>query len=371
MAKHPRLAANLVRAIPFVLAVLTPLEAGALRTGDLLVLDGQNNRVLRVDTRNGIVTTFSPRSGTNLLNTQPRSIAVDPADGEIVVLNGNTPALVTIDPSNGDQFAMPEASQGSLLLGPEPSGLAMSPRAPGFGSFRTLFVSEAGAVHVIDRNLLGATATLLSSYPSPDEFDVGDFAAVRDPGGGNPLDVFVETSQKILVHDGSTMSEYWTVPQTTLQGLGYDPDRDRLMISLRYASCPSDYNGVYYFQLAGSLTPPNPGFGDLTPVQTGDNLACAGPIALSSAAEPGVIIPPFPVFMVDAGSIPPRIIEITEPGVNHVAATLPEGSSATAVAVYTPEPSSRELAPTTAVVLAALGHARARRGRRDLSPSVA
>ena len=356
------------RAIPLLLLLLAPFEAAALRTGDVLVLDGQNNRVLRVDPSNGFVQIFSPRSGTNLLNTQPRSIAVDPVNGEIVVLNGNAPALVTIDPASGDQFAMPEASQGSLLLGAGPTGLAMSPRAPRFGSFRTLFVSEEGEVHEIDRSLLGATATLLAPYPSQDEFDTGNFAAVRDPGGGNPLDVFVETSQKILLHDGNAMSEWWTVPQTTLQGLGYDPvDQygDDLYFSLQYTSCPSDYNGVYYFHLGGSLTPPQSGFGDATAVQSGGNLACPGPIALSSAAEPDVLFHPFPLFVVDTGQIPPRIIEITQPGVNHVAATLPDGSSATALAVYTPEPGTAELALAAAAALAALGRIRRRGALKD------
>jgi len=355
-------------AIPPVLILLAALDAGALKTGELLVLDGQNNRVLDVDPSNGAVDVFSPNGTPNLLNTQPRSIAVDPATGEIVVLNGNTPSFVLIDPVSGRQAALQESSQGSLTLGPGPTGLAMSPRAPGFGAFRTLFVSEQGEVHEIERNLLGGTASLLAAYPSQDEFAVGSFVAVRDPGGGDPLDVFVETSQKILLYDGNAMSEWWTVPQTSLQGLGWDPaDQfygDDLYLSLQYASCPSEYSGVFYFHLGGSLTPPASDFSGLAAVQTGGNLACPGPIALSIAAEPDVLFHPFPVFVVDAGSIPPRIIEITEFGFDHVAATLPDGSSASALAVYTPEPDASALAAAAAAAIAALGCARVRGARQ-------
>jgi hypothetical protein len=355
-------------AIPPVLILLASLEAGALKTGELLVLDGQNNRVLAVDPSNGAVDVFSPNGGTNLLNTQPRSIAVDPATGEIVVLNGNTPSFVLIDPVSGRQAGLQEYSQGSLTLGPDPTGLAMSPRAPGFGSYRTLFVSEQGEVHEVERNLLGGTATLLASYPSQDEFEVGNFVVARDPGGGDPLDVFVETSDKVLVYDGSTMSEYWTIPQTTLQGLDYDAHSDDLYVSLRYdPTCPSsepENNGVYFFALNGSLTPPQAGFGDLHPIVWAEgNTSCMGPFALDEY----VAIPPFPAYFVDESTIPPKIIEIWEPPIgpnNYVVATLPEGSSATAIAIYTPEPDSGALAAAAAAALAALERARLRGSRR-------
>jgi hypothetical protein len=250
---------------------------------------------------------------------------------------------------------MPEASPNSLLLGPQPTGLAMSPRAPGFGSFRTLFVPEEGEVHEIDRSLLGGTATLLSSYPSPDAFDVGNFAAVRDPGSGS-LDVFVATSQKILLYDGNAMSEWWTLPQTTLEGLGYDPD-GYLFFTYQYESCPSIHNGIFYFTVGASLTPPQAGFGDEGVVQTGGNVECPGPIAVS---PPNLLLHPYPIYVVDEEPIPPRIISVDGGGQSHVAATLPQGSSATAIAVYSPEPGAPELALAAWAALAALGLTRRR-----------
>jgi hypothetical protein len=324
-----------------LLLLLAPLGAAALQYGDVLVVDQLNNRILRVDPNNGSVTEFT---AGNLLSL-PQSIAVDPDTGEIVVLQANDPQLVSIDPATRHQFAVGQ----SLLLGAQPTGLTMSPRAPSIFSSRVLFVSCAGSLFEVDRPFFGsASTTNLSAYPSPNESAVGNFVAARDPGGPNPLDIFVATSAKILLYTSSPMTEYWTLPQTTLQGLGYDPldqygNGDRLFFSYQYVSCPSDFNGVFYFDLRNGLTPPQAGFGDVSVIQTGGNLACPGAIALSDLATGSLAGAPFPIYVVDVGSIPPRIVEVTEPGVNHVAATLPEGSNATGLAVYTPEPHADSL----------------------------
>jgi hypothetical protein len=341
-----------------ILLALTPIDAMAIRTGDVLAVDQLKNRILRIDPGTGAVQTFSPRSGPNLL-AKPRAIVVDPDGGGIFVLNqAGSLDLVFIDPATGSQFALQEASPGSLVLGPGSTGLALSPRPTSVFFLPVLYVSGAGGVFDVTGRIVAATASSVASFPSSYQFDVGNFVALRDPGGSNPLDVFVATSEVILLYDGSTMGEYWTPGIVTLEGLGYDVSHDRLYFSYQTGGCPSDYGGVFYFDLSGGL-----GFqaGFPPPVQTGGNVGCPGAIALSSPTN--LVLPSFPIYLVDMANNPERIIAITEPGVNHVVTTLPELSNAVDLAVYTPEPEGGGLAAAATVGMLA---AHRRRGGRRL-----
>jgi hypothetical protein len=354
-------------AIAILLAV-APLDAAAIRTGDVLAVDQLNDRILRIDPGTGAVQTFSPRSGPNLL-AMPRAIGVDPDGGGIFVLNqAGSLQLVFIDPATGSQYALQEASPGSLVLGPDSTGLALSPRPTSVFYLPTLYVSGAGSVFDVTGRIVAATASSVASFPSAYQFDVGNFVALRDPGGLDPLDVFVATSQAILLYDGSTMSEYWTPGVVTIEGLRYAPldsqgNGDTLYFSYQTQGCPSDYGGLFTFDLKGGLGAQT---GFPPPVQTGGNVGCPGAIALSPDQSNLVIpVPPFPIFVVDMAHNPERIVAVTEPGVNHVVTILPQLSNAVDLAVYTPEPEAGGLAATAAVaLLGVLGRRRVRGGGR-------
>jgi hypothetical protein len=311
------------------------LVAPAVRASVLFVLDGKYGRILWFDDAKN-VHTLAPFPGQLNLLSSPKAIATD-SRNELIVLNGGYPELVGIDVRTGAQVELGNVA--AFPFGPLPDGLAIDPREPQLLSFAPLYVGAEGEVDVVDRNVLTATASLLGSFPSGYELASTQFVATHDPGSG-PVDVFESTDAGILGWDGSQVSEFWVPPQGSVMGLdGVDfQSTHELLFSYQYAACPSDYNGVYYFDASGGVAQ-HSGFTDVSPFATGGHVACPGAIAATKSLSDG--IPPTPFYVVDRGSVPQQIFVIYSPILDSsLFATLPADADAVGLVIYSPEPSA-------------------------------
>jgi len=319
-------------AICTALAASVALHAPAARATVLFVLDGKNGRILWFDQKG--MHTLAPHVGRTNLLTSPKAIATD-SRNELVVLNGDYPQLVNIDVQTGEQFE--DGGSAAFAFGLLPDGLAIDPRTPPLLSFPSLYVGAVGEIDVVSRTLLASTASPLGSFPMGYEQAGTQFVATHDPGTG-PLDVFASTELGLLGWDGSQVSEVWVPPQGSITGLDeYDfQTNHRLFVSYQYATCPSDSNGLYYFDVSGGVQQ-HTGFADLHPYSVTGDVPCPGAIALTKNLADG--IPPDPIYIVDRGSSPQRILFLYGAATNTgVAATMPSDSDAVGLVVYSPEP---------------------------------
>jgi sugar lactone lactonase YvrE len=322
----------------------------------LLVVDQNNQRVLRAELASGVVSVFSPPAGaqTNLL-TSARGIGVGP-DGTIVVTNYVENTLVEIDPATGAQFPVADFFSGDPpAIGLGPLDVAVNPRAPAPGFLPTLGVASQGALHQVVRSAFAATGSLLATYPSPYDTSLGNFLVARDPGTADPIDYYVATggTPAILRYDGASDTfvpyrDYGSVD--SIRGLAAPESGPyELVVSYLGAPCPSYDNGVALIGASG------------TSGISGGSYDCPGPVAFDSATGT--------LYTADASANPQAIVALDTdllPGAPTAPfATLPSGAIASDMAVAAvPEPSAAALAALVVFMLFAL---RAAPGRSALS----
>lgn len=328
-------------------ALLIACSSGAASAGlqfatpnALLVVDGNNDRVLRVPLAGGAVTVFSPPAGAqiNLLDA-PRGIGVGP-DGTIVVANFFTGKLIELDPATGAQFPVAAPLSSPPAIGSLPRDVAVNPRPPALGFFPTLGVASQGELHQVVRSAFAATGSLLAPYPSPYDPYAAAFVVPVLPGNDDPLDYVVATTSipALLWYDGAldAFTPIWEDEAVdVIQGL--DAPRDgpyALVASFLVAACPSFSNGIRFFtQLAetGSLVYPD---------------TCPGPIAYDGANNI--------LFVVALDTVPLQVIRVTGFGVFPVASiagTLPGGTSASDMALANVPESGSGLCALTAMLM--------------------
>jgi hypothetical protein len=329
----------------------------------LFVLDGKYGRILWFDAKG--THTLAPFKGRTNLLSSPKAIATDAAN-ELVVLNGGYPELVDVDVRTGEQFE--DGGVAAFAFGAQPDGLAIDPRTPALLSFPTLYVGAVGELDTVSRTILTSSAALLGSFPTGYELASSQYVATHDPGSG-PVDVFASTDAGILGYDGSQTGVFWVPPQgsvMSLDGVDFQTTHE-LFFSYQFAACPSDYNGIYFFDDSGGVTL-HTNFTDVLPFATGGNVACPGAIALTKNFGDG--IPPTPVYVVDRGSSPQRIFVIYSPIENSsLVATLPADADAVGLVVYSPEPKAGGLGAVALGAVAALGLRRGARRRSGRSPA--
>jgi hypothetical protein len=323
------------------------------RPNALLVVDENNQRVLRVALADGEVTVFSPPegAGTNLL-TSARGIGVG-SDGSIVVANYFEATLVEIDPATGAQFPVAGLLSGPLAIGTLPRDVALNPRAPAPGFLPTLGVASQGALHQVVRNALDTTGSLLALYPSPYDPHLGEFVVPALPENDDPLDYVVATGTDpaLLWYDGlgDAFTPIWT-PLGVDAITGLDAPRGEspfaLVAAYRSGPCEGGSHGLMFFPTlaeAGSVDIPSD---------------CPGPVAYDARTDT--------TFFVDVKIDPKVVIGVYGVGGGGLIswderATLPSGTSARDMALArVPEPG---VAGLGAAALAALA-VRARGQRR-------
>jgi len=323
-------------------------SAAAAAPNALLVVDQNNQRVLRVALPSGGVTVFSPPPGAqgNLL-TSARGIGVGP-DGTIVVANYVENTLVEIDPATGAQFPVEGIFSGLPAIGAGPLDVAVNPRQPAPGFLPTLGVASRGELHQVVRNPFDTTGSLLAPYPSPYDTRLGAFLAVRDPGASDPVDYYVTTggTPAILRYDGASdtiapFRDYGDVD--SIQGLAA-PETGLyvLIVSFIDEPCPSSNNGVHLIRDAG------------TDSFYGGSYECPGPIAFDASTAM--------LYTADRRGNPQQIVAYDTDLFGSTStvpiATLPSGAIASDMAVASvPEPSGAALAALALLALAALATA--------------
>jgi len=315
----------------------------------LFVLDGRNGRILWFDA-NGRMHMLAPLPGRENFLASPKAIATDGAN-ELIVLNGDYPQLVLIDVPTGTQYEL--GGQAAFSFGSQPNGLAIDPRNPPLLSYAPLYVGALGELDVVHRTIQASTASLLGSFPSGWELASSQFVATHDPGSG-PVDVFASTDLGIVGYDGSQTGVFWVPPQGSVMGLDAVDFQSvhELFFSYQYAACPSDYNGLYFFDDSAGVTQ-HTNFTDVQPFATGGNVACPGAIAVTKDIAEG--IPPTPVYVVDRGSSPQRIFVIYSPILNSsLFATLPGDADADGLVIYTPEPEIGRLGAAAVLAVASV-----------------
>ena len=319
-----------------------PVDA-ALRYGDVLVVDGVNDRVLRVEPALGNVTLFSPPpAGENLLST-PSGIGVGP-DGTIVVAN-ESGSLVQIDPRTGAQTAVAGFYSGPPDAGVEPQDVAVNPREPSFGFEPSLYVGAKGELRLIVRSPLATDGTQLALFPPTWADWETHHVSAWAPSETDPIDVYASIAGAVLRYDGSqdAIGEFWTPPVGYIEGLDVTSSGTPAVgVAWRRSACPSSENGIYrvnpFAQPADS------------PWSTGGLVECPRGLAWYGH---------FDAYTLALGD-PPRVIELDAvelfPPVvtQRVAATLPSGTNPFDLAVYVPEPAGALGGPAAALALAAL-----------------
>jgi len=325
----------------------------------LLVVDQNNQRVLRAELASGVVSVFSPPAGaqTNLL-TSARGIGVGP-DGAIVVTNYIENTLVEIDPATGAQFPVADFFSGDPpAIGVGPLDVAVNPREPAPGFLPTLGVASQGELHQVVRSALTTTGSLLAPYPIPYDTSLGTFVVARDPGTTDPIDYYVATggTPAILRYDGASETivpfrDYGSVD--SIRGLAApEIGPYELVVSYLGAPCPSYDNGVALIGASGT-------FGI-----SGGSYGCPGPVAFDSATGT--------LYTADASANPQAIVALDTdllPGAStNPFATLPSGAIASDMAVAAvPEPSAAALTAFVVSTLLALGAARRRSARAGIA----
>ena len=164
-------------AAPLAVPVSLRIVSGfALKTGDLLVTDFNNARVLRVEPGTGTVTPFSPRSGsgTNLL-VHPTGIAfatalpIGSVDKVIYVADFETSQLIAIDPKTGSQSVVRDYyTGGPLSIGGGPWGIAWTSY---FGDLGGLWVVASNTAEL--RLLVVRSGDVANLYPPIYGLDLG------------------------------------------------------------------------------------------------------------------------------------------------------------------------------------------------------
>jgi hypothetical protein len=338
-----------------------PAFAGGLQLAipnSLLVVDRNNQRVLRVALDDGAVTVFSPPEGAqaNLL-TSPRGIGVG-RDGTIVVANYFENTLVEIDRATGAQFPVEGIFSGPPAIGTGPRDVAVNPRDPAPGFFPTLGVASQGALHQVVRNALDTTGTLLAPYPISYGPYLGNFVVPRLPGNEDPLDYVVATGPiaALLWYDGAAdvFTPIWE-PLDVDAITGLDAPREgpyALVAAFHKTPCSMQNSGVKLFTTLG---------------ETGSGISntgfCPGPVAYDGRTDT--------VYVVDADPDPQIVFGIDDPlAVNgpiysYEHATLPSGASASDMALaYVPEPERATSGAVALGMLASADSARRWRGWR-------
>lgn len=340
-----------MRVMRVAFALSVACAAGAAAAGihpatpnALLVVDENNQRILRVSLDASEVTVFSPPEGAeaNLL-TSPRGIGVG-ADGSIVVANYFEATLVEIDPATGAQFPVAGLFSGPPAIGSLPRDVALNPREPAPGMFATLAVASEGELHQVVRNALDTTGSLLAPYPSPYDPHLGEFVVPVLPGNDDPLDYVVATGSipALLWYDGvaDAFTPIWT-PIAVDAITGLDAPRDAspfaLVAGYRSGPCERGVHGLAFFPMLAAT-----GIVDVAS-------ACPGPVAYDAQTDTA--------FFVDE-SVEPNVVL----GVNGVGAggsvswspraTLPSGTSARDMALArVPEPRGTSIALLTLVAI--------------------
>lgn len=316
----------------------------------LLVVDSNNQRVLRVALSDGAVTVFSPPPGaqTNLL-TSPRGIGVG-RDGTIVVANYFEGNLVELDPATGAQFPVAGLLSGPPAIGTLTRDVAVNPRDPAPGTFATLGVVALGELDQVLRTGLSTTGSLLEPYPSPYDPYLGRFVVARAPGTNDPIDYVVATDAipALLRYVGAAdaFTPLWEpAGLDSIDGLDAPLDGPYpLVASYRFDACPSGGNGIKLFT---DVT--NDGGIDVHAV------SCPGPVAYASRTNL--------LYYVDAGVSPQGIVAIAGIGGGQISivpvATLPSGATASDMALaYVPEPDAMALGAAALGALARLASRR-------------
>lgn len=307
-------------AVALVALGVTSAAATAATPSALLVVDENNLRVLRVPLGGGPVTVLSPPSGaTENLLTSPRGIGTGP-DGEIFVANYFEATLVFIDAATGAQFPVEGSLSGPPAIGSLPRDVAVNPREPSPGFFRTVGVAALSELHQVVQSGFSTTGSLLATYPSPYTGWLGRFVSARDPGGDGPIDYFVaiDAVPAILRYRGATdaFTLFYDPDGATIHGLDAPPGN--VVTSVREEACPSMENGVLVFD-ADSAS----GFRYVAD--------CPGPVAHDADGAT--------TYFVDAGSSPQRVMRIQNGGIAPIA-DLASATSAIDMALYAPEPAA-------------------------------
>jgi hypothetical protein len=349
------IAARLACAVAVAFVASHALAGGiqSARPNALLVVDENNQRVLRVALDDGAVTVFSPPEGvaSNLL-TSPRGIGVG-SDGSIVVANYFEATLVEIDPATGAQFPVAGLLSGPPAIGTLPRDVALNPRVPAPGFLPTLGVASQGALHQVVRNALDTTGSLLAPHPSPYDPHLGEFVVPVLPGNDDPLDYVVATGTvpALLWYDGlgDAFTPIWT-PLGVDAITGLDAPRGEspfaLVAAYRSGPCESGPHGLMFFPTlaeAGSVDIPS---------------ACPGPVAYDAQTDTA--------FFVDVSADPDVVLGVYGVGGGglvswDVRGTLPSGTSARDMALArVPEPGAAGLGAAALAALVACARWRRR-----------
>ena len=315
--------------------------ATAVRHGDLLITDFDNNRVLEVDPSTGAVTTFSPvAGGTNLL-TLPLGIAADPDGGVYVAIEAGAqdPNLVAID-ARGHQSFLGDGTVSNPWVHIDGAfGLAVSPAAAGHGARRELFVGGKGALWSVQQTT-EAHAMGLTPYPAPHDGYSGEFLAARDAGAGS-VDVAVGFSDAVLPYDGALFAfgDPWLSPSSGyVNGFAYSQDAGLYVLS-QFTSVMR--GGIY------SLADLDPATG-LEPIKVGGDVAEPAILAIPLPGEGQPA--PYPIFVITlSGGF--NLVRIDADGSISPVAALPLSDCCGGMAVYAPEPDSAALAATAFAAL--------------------
>lgn len=306
-------------------AVAAPAGAG-LRPGDVLVVDLENERVLRV-TQSGGVTTFSPPPATTNLFDSPSGIGVGP-DGTIVVAN-ESGSLVQLDPASGAQALVAGVFSGPPDLGVEPQDVAVNPRVPAPGFEPSLYVGAKDELRLVTRSAFSTDGTQLAPFPPAWLGWETHHVSLWAPNDTDPFDVFASIVAAVLRYDGDqdAILDYWVAPSGWIEGLDVAPGATPTVgVAWRKSPCPSSENGIYLVNPVGQ------------PIEsawsTGGLLECPRGLAWFGS---------FDAYTLADGD-PPRLIELDATSfyppvvAQRIAATMPSGTKAVDLAVYAPEP---------------------------------
>jgi hypothetical protein len=345
LGPHWRIA---IAALTTGISMLVPSPALALRPGDLLVVDQNNLRVLRVQPSTGAVTVLSPPPGSrpeeNLL-TSPRGIGTHPR-GAIVVVNYFEATLVSIDPATGQQFLLSDLG-GTPAVGSLPRDVTPNPREPAPGFFPTLYVSSRGELHRVLWGPVSSEGALVDPYPPPFDPLTASFVVAAEPTLDGPLDFVIATDAipAVLLYQGSNgaIAPIWQPGGEAITGLAIE-NASTFFAAWRAGTCPDPASGIYRTQSRGALSP----------FYQGGDLGCPGPIALDDLGR---------LYAVGLGGANPRVLRLQEMGPSvtiEQVAELPSAASPSDMVVYSPEPDS-----ATGGLAAALACGGLRRLRRQ------
>jgi hypothetical protein len=216
----------------------------------------------------------------------------------------------------------------------DPHDVAVSPREPSPGFFRTLGVSALSQLHQVTQSSFDVTGSLLASFPAPYFGEVGRFVAAHDAGGDDALDYYVVTEAvwSVLRFDGST-SLFGTAlapANTTIHGLDVSPN-GQLVASYRGAGCPDGANGLALLDIEANATDFH-------------FTLCPGPVARGSDTT----------YFVDLSVSPPLVKRFFFVGFETTVAALPAGTVPADMALHVPEPAATALGAVSCLATGAL-----------------